>query len=38
MIYLEITDLPTLNFFASIFFNLTFFLAPLFGAFALTRY
>ncbi len=38
MMYFEITDLDTLNYFASIFLNLTIVLAPLFGALALTRY
>ena len=38
MIYLEITDMATINYFASIFINLTAVIAPLFGALALTRY
>jgi hypothetical protein len=38
MIYFAITDLPTINYFASIFLNLTIVLAPLFGALALTRH
>jgi len=38
MIYLQITDMATINYFASIFLNLTIVIAPLFGALALTRY
>ncbi len=38
MIYFQITDMATINYFASIFLNLTIVLAPLFGALALTRH
>jgi hypothetical protein len=38
MIYFEITDIATINYFASIFLNLTIVVAPLFGALALTRH
>jgi len=38
MTYFEITDINTINYFASIFLNLTILLAPLFGALSLTRY
>jgi len=38
MIYFAVTDVGTINYFASIFLNLTIVLAPLFGALALTRY
>jgi len=38
MIYFEITDLATINYFASIFLNFTIVLAPLFGALAFTRH
>jgi len=37
MIYFEITDITTINYFASIFLNFTIVMAPLFGALALTR-
>ena len=38
MIYFEITDMATINYFASIFLNFTILLAPLFGALSLTRH
>ncbi len=38
MIFFEITDFATINYFASIFLNLTIVIAPLFGSLALTRY
>jgi len=38
MMYFAVTDFDTINYFASIFLNLTIVLAPLFGALALTRY
>jgi len=38
MIYFQITDSATINYFASIFLNLTIILAPLFGAISLTRH
>jgi hypothetical protein len=38
MIYIEITDVIALNYFASILINLTLVIAPLFGALALTRH
>lgn len=38
MILLEITDIQTINYFASILINLTIVIAPLFGAIALTRH
>ena len=38
MIYFAITDLDTINYFFSIFLNLTILIAPLFGALALTRH
>ena len=38
MILFDIMDVPTFNYFASIFLNLAIYIAPLFGALALTRY
>jgi hypothetical protein len=38
MIYIEITDVIALNYFASILINLTLVIAPLFGALSLTRH
>jgi len=38
MIYFEITDLATINYFASIPLNLMIVLAPIFGALSLTRH
>jgi hypothetical protein len=38
MIYIELTDMIIINYFASIFINLTAVIAPLFGALALTRH
>lgn len=38
MILVEITDMQIINYFASIFINLTSVIAPLFGALALTRH
>jgi len=38
MILIEITDMQIINYFASIFINLTAVIAPLFGALALTRH
>lgn len=38
MILFEVTDVAVINYFASIFLNLTIFLAPIFGAIAFTRH
>jgi len=38
MIYFAVTDFPTINYFASIGFNLMIVMAPLLGAMALTRH
>jgi len=38
MIMIEITDIVIINYFASIFINLTAVIAPLFGALALLRH
>lgn len=38
MILIEMTDITIINYFASIFINLTAVLAPLFGALALLRH
>lgn len=38
MILIEVTDIAVINYFASIFINLTAVIAPLFGALALTRH
>lgn len=38
MILIEFTDMQVINYFGSIFINLTAVLAPLFGAISLTRH
>jgi len=38
MIFIEITDIPVINYFASVLINLTAYIAPLFGALAFTRH
>lgn len=38
MILIEITDIVMINYFASIFINLTVVIAPLFGALSLLRH
>lgn len=38
MILIEVTDIQIINYFASIFINLTAVIAPLFGALALMRH
>lgn len=38
MILIEMTDIVIINYFASIFINLTAVIAPLFGALALVRH
>lgn len=38
MILIEFTDIAVINYFGSILINLSFIIAPLFGAIALTRH
>ena len=38
MIYFEVTDMPTINYFMSIMLNMSVFLASIFGALALVRH
>ena len=38
MIYLAVTDFPTINYFASIGLNMMIVIAPILGALALTRH